>query len=76
MVAPGLAGLVSQEASIAEPFSLCAEKLGQGCEIVHSLDLRAIRLAIEFTSAKNRVAPNLEADAKVLGPPLVCRWHG
>jgi hypothetical protein len=77
VVAPSLAGLVPQEGPIAEPFSLCAEKLGQGCEIVHSLDLRAIRLAIGFTIAKNRVAPNLPgAGAEMRGRPLVCRWQG
>jgi hypothetical protein len=60
MVAPSLAGLVPQEGAIAEPIRLRGEKLGQGREIVHPLNLHAMRLAIEFTIAKHGVAPNLE----------------
>jgi hypothetical protein len=48
--APNLAGLVAQEDPIAEPFRLCGEKLGQSREIVHPLNLPAMRLAIELLS--------------------------
>jgi len=50
VVAPSLAGLVSQEGPIAEPVRLRGEKLGQSREMVHPLNLHAVRLAIELLS--------------------------
>jgi|SRR6185437_11728947 len=59
MVEPNLADFLPQENPIAKPFRLCVEKLGQSRKIVHPLDLRAMRMAIEFTYRKVRAAPNL-----------------
>ncbi len=61
VVLPGLAVLVPQEGSVAEPFSLRVKELGQSREIVHPLDLPAILLTIALTIAKRDSAPNLPA---------------